>query len=366
MIDYIITFKEEVDKELLESINAENITTFKYMTKIATCSLDDEGYSAINESDKVESIEVDKSDAFNEDTATFDFENSEKTYAYDFMNIKEFHNEGITGKGVKVAVLDTGTQKHKNLKISGGINTYDETLPYDSNLASYHGTKVAGIIASQGVEGSLIGIAPGVELYAVRIDDGSGALNRTIWSSQIKAIEWCIDNNIDAINCSFSSTTDSKARRDAFKIAYDRGIAIFCSAGNTQPTGDTESTHVDFPSKYPFVVTSANITPEKVRNENSSIGRGVNFSNGGTMVKSTTIDGDNAISNKFERGTGTSYASPATLGIYALYKEKYGESRDKILERMYVNVEKLGNYKEYGAGIPKYPTNEYNNIQMKG
>src|SRR5699024_11757245 len=92
--------------------------------------------------------------------------------AIDMIEVKKFHEEGITGKGVKVAVLDSGIQKHEDLKISGGYNAYNKNLPYDANLASAHGTKVAGVIGMQDNNKGNLGVAPGCELYAVRIEIG--------------------------------------------------------------------------------------------------------------------------------------------------------------------------------------------------
>lgn len=363
MKKYLIVFKKNIDNSLLTISNAKNIELLDELSNICFCELNYDGYLKIKNSKNVKSIELDNSDILNDENPN---NNQQSSYAFDLTEAKKFHDEGITGKGVKVAILDSGIQKHEDLIISGGYNAYDSTKPYDKDLAINHGTKVAGAIAMQNNDKGMIGIAPGVELYAVRIDDGKGAINRTIWSAQIKAIDWCIKNKIDAINCSFSSSTESMARREAFERAYEAGIAIFCSAGNTQPSGDETTSTIVFPSKYPFVVTTANINSNKTRYTTSSIGRGINFSNGGVSVNLPNIDNTVEVSNKYQVGTGTSYASPVTMGMYALYKEKYKESREKTLQRMYVNAENLGDSFYFGAGIPKYPTIEYINSQMRG
>ena len=87
---------------------------------------------------------------------------------------------------------------------------------------------------------------------------------------------------MDAVNCSFSSRIDSKARKAAFKIASDAGIAIFCSAGNNQPSGDTTSNTSRYPAKYPFTYANANIRADKTRYPSSCIGHGLNFSKQGS------------------------------------------------------------------------------------
>lgn len=362
MNKYIITFKDEVKEELLQQYDCTHIETMKHMKRICLCNMEAINADKLNNEASIISVELDGCDTTDE----INYSSTETTYAFDLMNIKKFHDEGITGKGFKVGVLDTGIQKHENLKISGGYNAYNSSTPYDANLVSSHGTRVAGIIASQGLNNKVLGVAPEVDLYAIRIDDGTGGINRTLWSAQIKGINWAIENKMDAINCSFSSTIESQSRREAFEAAYNNGIAIFCSAGNTQPADDQESYNVVFPSKYPFVVTCANIKSNKEKNSNSSVGRNINFANGGTSILSTTINKNTEISDAYNTGSGTSYATPATLGIYILYKQKYGESREKTLQRMAVNAEYLGDVKKYGAGLPRYPTINYENIQIRG
>src|SRR5690625_1503430 len=185
MSAYIVTFKEERDLILLEEYELSNIKLPKHIKKIVMCDMDEKQANKLKSNTEISSVELDSAEQLltNEDSETGD-----TSYAYDLMNVKEFHNLGFKGKGVKVAVLDSGVQKHSDLIVKGGYNAYDESIPYDKNLANAHGTKVAGIIGMQGKNNGLMGIAPECDLYAVRIDDGGGAINRTLWSSQIKAM----------------------------------------------------------------------------------------------------------------------------------------------------------------------------------
>lgn len=284
------------------------------------------------------------------------------SYAYEFMDVRKFHEKGIKGQGIKVAVMDSGVQKHNDLTIAGGVNAYDSGMPYDKDLNNSHGTMVAGIIAMH--DG---GVAPECELYAIRIDDGVSTTNNTQWDEQITGMDWAIENDMDVVICSFSGYTESTARRETFKRAHDAGITIFSSAGNKQGSYPLNVDRIGYPSRYPFVITSANIDENKERYPASCVGKSLNFSNGGVSVRSTTIDKNNEISSNFGTGLGTSYANPATAGIYVLYKQMFpNDSREKLLQRMYVNSEKIGDPWEYGAGIPKYPTIDFKSIQIKG
>src|SRR5699024_4623745 len=362
MNDCIVTFKTTADLRLLDVYKADNVYVPKNIPNIALCRLSNGNAELLKEETEVISVEVDEV----ENTDSFDASSTQtESYAIELMDVKSFHSQGIKGKGVKVAVFDTGVQLHEDLDIKGGINAYDKSKPYDANISNRHGTMVAGVLAAKDNEKGTLGVAPECDLYAVRFDDGSGSSAGARWSEQIIAMDWAIDNDIDAINCSFSGTNDSTARKQAFKKAYDAGIAIFCSANNRQGDYALDVDRMFYPSRYPFVVTSANINKDKSRYTSSSVGRNMNFSSGGVLIKSTTIDTSKSTSDKYATGTGTSYASPAVARMYALYKQMYQhESRDKLLQRMYVNAENIGNIRYFGAGIPKYPVNNYENIIM--
>src|SRR5699024_4939825 len=238
------------------------------------------------------------------------------------------------------------------------------------------GTRVAGVIAGQEK-----GISPEVELYAIRIDDGNGSNGGLRFKEKIKGIDWTIDNNIDVLVCSFSSGTDNGETKIAYNKeynkriairklvlnkAYNKEIAIFGSAKNRQGSYETGLSRIFYPAKYPYVITSAKIKEDKKRYKSSSVGRYLDFASGGVSINTTTIDTDKEVSNKYSNGTGTSYSNPAVAGMYCLYKEMFpDDNREKLLERMYVNAEKLGDPFLYGAGLPQYPDILHENIKMK-
>ena len=361
MRKYLVTFKGKANTAILNELGATNIYKPRFIDRVVICTLDNDGKRALEEADQILSVELDEADVVGD---ILDEDEVEKgSYAYDFMEVSKFHRKGIKGDGVKVAVMDTGVQRHVDLSIAGGVNAFNNSLPYDNNLANGHGTRVAGVIAARGINEDFVGIAPNVSLYAIRIDDGGGSINRTHWSSQIIGMEWAIVNDIDVINCSFSSTVDSIARREAFKAAYDAGIAIFCSGGNRQGDVPLSQHTVAYPSIYPFVISTANINEDKTRYSTSSVGKGLNFSNGGVSIRTTNMDNSKSISDRYSTNTGTSYASPATAGMYCLYKSMFpNESREKLLQRMYVNAEKIGSHLFFGTGIPRFPNIGYENI----
>lgn len=364
MPKYLIVLDEKANEDILNDYDIISCESLPYLKTILIAYMDNEEANSLRENPLIKSVEHDGEDEV--DAIDTRHDSATLTDAFKHMNIDKFHEEGITGSGFKVAVMDTGMQPHINLKVAGGVNAYNSAVPWNADLVSNHGTQVAGVINAQGVNNDLLGIAPDADLYCIRIDDGTGGLNRTTWSSQIAGINWAVANGMDAVNCSFSSLIDSSARKEAFRLASEAGIAIFCSGGNTQPSGDTTSFTVPYPAKYPFCIGNANIMSNKVRNWNSCIGRGLNFATVATSVRLTTRDTSVATSGKYTTGTGTSMAAPANMGIYILYRQKYGEGKEKTLQRMAVNAEDLGSPYWYGAGLPKYPTKNYLNVQVRG
>src|SRR5699024_12486683 len=100
----------------------------------------------------IDSIEEDGEDT----TDSRVYLESQLSYPFKLMNIENFHSEGFKGKGFKVGILDTGVQKHVNLKISGGVNAFDNSVPYDDSIKSSHGSRVAGVVKAQGTDGDII------------------------------------------------------------------------------------------------------------------------------------------------------------------------------------------------------------------
>ncbi len=162
-----------------------------------------------------------------------------KTINYNtLINIPE-HIKETKGKEVVIAIVDTGCYKHPALNdaIKAGhnwdLNTGDATNWNDtSNLG--HGTRVAGIIASNGVGSSVTGVAPEAKILVVRV-----ASNKTVTAEPvIKALEWLLDDSRtdyikpDIINLSleFWPGTLEKQFSRIFSTIRSREIWVFAAA----------------------------------------------------------------------------------------------------------------------------------------
>lgn len=149
---------------------------------------------------------------------------------------------GHDGKGVKVAVLDTGVDaEHPDLagKIDEARNFSDSPTTGD---AFGHGTHVAATVAGSGAGsgGSRKGVAPGARLLVGKVlgDDGFGS------ESQVLAgMEWAAGAGADVVNMSLG-TDGATDGTDALSLGLNRltaqtGTLFVASAGNNGPSSAT-------------------------------------------------------------------------------------------------------------------------------
>src|SRR2546426_1765397 len=168
--------------------------------------------------------------------------------------------QGIAGRGVTVAILDSGVAADADLiepanRILASVNFADERLTSDPGG---HGTHIAGIVAGNGTRagGEFRGIAPQANVVDVRVlgRTGSGRI-----SSVIRGIEWVLAHrtvyNIRVINLSFGARANLSYRADpmsaAVEIAWRRGLVVVAASGNGGPERDTVVT----PGIDPYVIT---------------------------------------------------------------------------------------------------------------
>ena len=248
-----------------------------------------------------------------------------------------------TGKGVRVAVLDTGIDtEHPDLKVAGGVCTAAvcaSKVPYDDNFG--HGTHVAGIIAAQKNDLGIVGMAPNVQLYAIKAMNNRGSGS----TAQItKGVEWAIQNDIDILNLSISISVNDRPLELMLQEAYKQGMIIISAAGNEGGSGQMDT--MTYPAKYPSVIAVGAVNNDFSREENSSIGPAMELAAPGTEIFSTYPSDLDVWDNKadgYRTLTGTSMAAPHVAGVLALYKEQHpGLSNVKLREMVQSAARDLG------------------------
>jgi subtilisin family serine protease len=204
------------------------------------------------------------------------------------------------GEGITIAVCDTGVDpNHPDLVRVPGFNTYDANT--DSRDVHGHGTKVAGAIAMAGNNGiGGAGVAFRTRIMPIRVSDPSG------WafdSAIANCITWAADNGARGANASYA-VCGSPIVQSAAKYMRDRGGVVTVSSGNA----GAEQTIV--PSDLLTCVGATDSADNRA-----------SWSNYGTFVD-VVAPGDNIYTTSNGGGyggaSGTSFAAPVTLGVYAL------------------------------------------------
>ncbi|MDD1737100.1 MAG: S8 family serine peptidase, partial [Methanothrix sp.] len=152
--------------------------------------------------------------------------------------------KGIDGRGVKVAVIDSGIDKnHPDLvgKVVAEKNFLSDEITADDLLG--HGTMVAGIIAGTGAAsgGEYKGIAPGADLISVKVIDGQGDGKV---SDIIAGIEWAIYSGADVLSLSLGGINLGETNPPitmAADNAAEAGVVVCVAAGNRN-NSDTQGT----------------------------------------------------------------------------------------------------------------------------
>jgi subtilisin family serine protease len=139
---------------------------------------------------------------------------------------------------IAVAVIDTGSGPHPDLNVVGGINCSTGKSFNDGNG---HGTHVAGTIGARNNGAGVVGVAPGIPIYSVRVLNNAGSGS---WSSVTCGIDWVTKNaaTIKVANMSLGGngsddhncgTTNGDALHKAICASVAAGVTYVVAAGNS-------------------------------------------------------------------------------------------------------------------------------------
>ncbi|MEH7698383.1 S8 family serine peptidase [Bacillus pumilus] len=266
----------------------------------------------------------------------------QKSYNLQKLNVKQAIKEGVTGKNVKVAVLDTGISPHEDLKISGGKSFVKYTSSYKDDEG--HGTHVAGTIGALNNDYGTVGVASGAKLYAVKVLDkkGEGDLY-----SLLRGIDWAISNKMDILNLSLGFEDNIPILRSAVDEAYKKGLLVVAASGN-----DGKKNAISYPAAYNSVIAVSATTDKDKLASISNTGKGIEFSAPGQNVISTYLK------NEYWYATGTSQAAPHVTGMLALLKQLHPKKTNvqlRTLLRSYtVDLGAKGKDPQFGYGRVQY------------
>lgn len=205
------------------------------------------------------------------------YENNDHDFYYNTVGgIDALHLQGITGKGITVAVIDSGLWEHEALRNdTAGANRliarYDAlTNKEDQEVVdeSGHGTHMTSIIAHSGKTlkngkwtGTYKGVAPDANIVAIKVLDREGLAKLL---DIVQAVQWVVDNRekhkIRVLNLSFAQTPRWPYWNDpvnqAVIQAWDNGIVVVAAAGNEGP----EPMTIGSPGNIPEIITVGAVT----------------------------------------------------------------------------------------------------------
>lgn len=229
-------------------------------------------------------------------------------YQWQHVNVGSVYAWEAKHKGadIKVAVLDSGVSvgSSDSLNVVSNINTTDEKSAADGYG---HGTHVAGIIAAKLDNKGGAGIAPEAQIVNIKVlgNDGSGTD-----SDIIQGINAAANANVDIMNMSLGGIGFNPATEKAVNAAYEKGIAIFVSAGNDG------GNNMCYPAALDNVICIGAVDNNNQRASFSNYGSWVDLSAPGVNIWSIGIDANE--DEGFACMSGTSQASPVAAGEAAV------------------------------------------------
>jgi type VII secretion-associated serine protease mycosin len=279
---------------------------------------------------------------------------SNDTYRSKQWALTRFHAESVwkksTGKGVVVAVVDTGVRgSHPDLK--GHVLAGYDLLLHRATVTDYngHGTHVAGIIAAvAGNKRGVAGLARSARILPVRVLNSQG-----VGSSDDVAngIIWAADHGADVINLSLGSTESDSAEQSAVAYAISKNVVVVAAAGNDSCHAGLLGlgrTKPSYPAAYPDVLGVGAISSNGSLASYSDCGSWVDVVAPGTGIVSTMIAKPDPELGCGTSGyctlSGTSMATPYAAAAAALEIQKLGKGwkQATVRSRLQSSADDLG------------------------
>ncbi|MDV9170191.1 type VII secretion-associated serine protease mycosin [Streptomyces sp. W16] len=243
-----------------------------------------------------------------------------------------------TGKGITVAVIDTGVDDTLT-DLQGHVlagkdeapgSPGDEHTDYDG-----HGTTMALLIAGTGKGNGgdgTFGLAPGAGILPVRMPDrgwDAGRYNKEFNQTLSSAIRYAADSGAQVINISMGASKGSEQLSSAVTYALDKGSLVFAAVGNSGAGGN----QVEYPAATPGVVGVGSVGKDLRRTGESEYGPQVDIAAPGDEMYHSCPNGKDLC-----RSHGTSDATALASASAALVWSKHPTWTNNQVLRVMLNT----------------------------
>ena len=287
-----------------------------------------------------------------------------ETWPLGMVQADRLHDRGLTGKGVKVAIIDTGIDlshpEFAGVEVEWADLVNRRTQAYDDNG---HGTHVAGIVAAQGHWETMLsgfrlkGVAPGVSLIVIKAIEASGRGDERRVAT---AVDTAVSAGADIVILSLGGDTRTvfgTNTETAVQNAIAKGVYVVAAAGNAEE-GQTDCS-VASPASVEGVIAVGAVDRNGVIGDFSCRGTGKEGSGSvlpgvpspvtnsrdphkkpevvapGVDVLGPWKDGE------YASARGTSQAAPMVGGVLALILEAKPSLKDRDQATVYGVKDKL-------------------------
>ncbi len=262
-------------------------------------------------------------------------------YGVDMVQAPLAWESGTTGSNVTMCVIDSGVYTaHQDLAGANFIGGYPSNWNSDT---CGHGTHVSGTILAQNNTIGVVGVAPNVSEYMVKVFDGSNC-GWSYSSTLVDAANRCANAGARIISMSLGGSFYSSVENTAFANLYAQGILPIAAAGNA---GNTK---VSYPAGYASVVSVAAVDSNEMVASFSQHNSDVEIAAPGVNVLSTV-----PFSTLYEQWSGTSMATPHVSAVAALLMSAFpNASVQEIRDAIDFSAKDLGTAGRdtyYGYGL---------------
>lgn len=343
MVDIIVRYEDTVPNEEELDSSYKNVQTLDILP-IQTMTVPKSAVKKISSQKNVKRVTYDQLMTTSDSSRTF----SETDWNKDLINAFDAWDEGYTGEGISVAVIDTGFYQHSDINYAGGHSIFGEEVdPWTSDTEG-HGTHVAGVIAAS-PESPARGVAPGVSVYGVKVYPSKEG-NSTSASNLLKGIQWAVKKGVNIINISSGYEVANQDIYEVIQKAVNSGILVIAASGNSNDSNND----IDYPAAHPEVIAVSNVDSSSHVADDSMVS-GLNE----LAAPGVGILGLDNAPGEYVSYSGTSQATPHVAGIAAILMQRYkgvlssGEIRFQLQQEA-LDLGTEGFDSLYGHGLVQY------------